>query len=192
MNNGLDTLDRRALVRALLTTIDPEPDREGLVDTPKRVDKAYKELFAGYDQHPDDILKTTFEEGSCDEMVVLRDIVGYSTCEHHVLPFSYVAHVGYVPAGKVVGISKLARLVELFGRRLQIQEKLTTQIADTLVDKIHPKGVMVVIEGQHLCMLARGVRQHRSVMVTSAVRGLFKEDEKARREFLSLIGKGGA
>jgi len=185
-------IDRRSLVKSLLTTIDPEPNREGLIDTPKRVDKAYNELFEGYSQHADDILKTVFEDGACDEMVVLRDIIGYSTCEHHVLPFSYVAHIGYVPNGKVVGISKLARLVEMFGRRLQIQEKMTTQIADTLVEKLEPKGCMVVIEGQHLCMLARGIKQHRSVMVTSAVRGIFKDDEKSRREFLALVGKGQA
>lgn len=184
------SIDRPALVRALLETIDPQPDREGLVKTPDRVDRACGELFAGYDQKPEEVLGAVFEDGACDEMVVLRDIVGYSTCEHHILPFSYLAHVGYVPNGKVVGISKLARLVELFGRRLQIQEKMTTQIADTLLGVLEPKGVMVVVEGQHLCMLARGVKQHRSVMVTSAVRGLFKEDEKARREFLALIGKG--
>lgn len=185
-----NNFDRRALVQAILKTIDPEPDREGLKDTPKRVDRAYRELFEGYGKHADDILTTVFEDGACDEMVVLRDIIGYSMCEHHVLPFSYVAHIGYIPDGKVVGISKLARLVEMFGKRLQIQEKMTTQIADTLIEKLNPKGCMVVIEGQHLCMLSRGVKQHRSVMVTSAVRGIFKEDEKARREFLALIGKG--
>jgi len=182
-------LDRKNIVRELLDTIDPDPDREGLVDTPKRVDKAYNELFQGYDQDPEDILKATFVDGACDEMVVLKDIRGHSTCEHHVLPFSYVAHVGYIPDGKVVGVSKIARLVEVFARRLQIQEKMTTQVADTMVKHLAPVGCMVVVEGQHLCMQARGVKQRDTVMITSAVRGLFRTDEKARREFLSLIGK---
>ena len=186
-----NSIDRRTAVKALLASVGDDPDREGLKDTPARVDRAYKELFGGYGRDPDDILKATFVDGACDEMVILRDITGYSTCEHHMLPFSYVAHVGYVPEGKVVGISKLARLCELFGQGLQIQEKMTTQIDDTLVKKLEPKGVMVVIEGQHLCMKARGVKQASSVMVTSAVRGIFKDDARARREFLSLIGKGG-
>lgn len=185
------SMERMALVKRLLATIEPESfEREGLQGTPGRVDRAYNELFGGYKLKVEDILKTTFQEGACDEMVILKNITGYSTCEHHILPFSYVAHVGYIPSGKVVGISKLARLTEMFAQRLQIQEKMTTQIADAIVEHLEPKGAMVVIEGQHLCMKARGVKQSEAVMVTSAVRGIFKEDVKSRNEFLALIGKG--
>ncbi len=183
--------DRQRAVVTLLRSLGEDPDREGLRQTPARVDRAYDELFAGYFQAPEDLMAKTFEDGACDEMVVVRDIVGFSTCEHHVLPFSYVAHVGYIPNGKVLGLSKIARLVELFGRRLQIQERMTTAIADTMEKHLVPKGVMVVIEGQHLCTMARGARQPRSVMVTSAVRGLFKDDAKARSEFLALAGLAG-
>lgn len=178
---------RQDMMKKILATIDPCPDREGLIGTPERVDRAFEELFGGYDIDPTNILDTTFIDGACDEMVILKNITGFSTCEHHVLPFSYVAHVGYIPNGKVVGLSKIARLVDLFARRLQIQEKMTTEIADTFIKHIRPKGCMVVIEGQHMCMQARGVKQYDSIMVTSAVRGIFKEDERARREFLSLI-----
>jgi len=179
---------KKLITTAFLETIGEAPDREGLLDTPARVARSWDELFAGYAQAPEDILSTSFVEGACNEMVILRDITGFSTCEHHVLPFSYRAHIGYIPAGKVVGVSKLARLVECFARRLQIQERMTTQVADTMVKVLHPKGVMVVVEGQHLCMAARGVKQHESVMVTSAIRGVFEQPE-TRSEFLRLIGK---
>lgn len=183
----IDEQNRKALIKALLESIDPEPEREGLVDTPKRVDKAYKEIFGGYDINPEDALNTTFIEGACDEMVILKNIRGFSTCEHHVLPFSYVAHIGYIPDKKVVGLSKMARLVDLFARRLQIQEKMTTEIADAFIKHLKPKGCMVVISGKHLCMQARGVKQHDSTMVTSAIRGVFKEKKEVRDEFLALI-----
>jgi GTP cyclohydrolase I len=153
------TQGRRDAVVALLRSLGEDPNREGLRQTPARVDRAYDELFAGYGQDPSKLLDATFEDGACDEMVVVRDIVGYSTCEHHVLPFAYTAHVGYIPKGKVLGLSKIARLVELFGRRLQIQERMTSQIADTLYQRLEPLGVAVLIEGRHLCTMARGVRQ---------------------------------
>lgn len=175
-------------VRSFLRYIGEDPGREGLLDTPDRVVRSWDELYGGYQVDPCKALGVVFEDGACDEMVILRDIQGFSTCEHHVLPFSYVAHVGYIPDGKVVGISKLARLTECFAARLQIQEKMTSQIADTLMTALAPKGVMVVIEGQHLCMKARGVRQPGSVMVTSAIRGVFQQPE-TRAEFLRLIGK---
>lgn len=181
-------MNRHEITRGFLEAIGEDPTREGLLDTPARVERSWRELYAGYDQDPEAILGTVFEEGACDEMVILRDITGFSTCEHHAIPFSYRAHVGYIPAGKVVGVSKLARLVECFARRLQIQERMTTQVAETLVKALAPKGVMVVVEGQHLCMTARGVKQHESVMVTSAIRGVFEQPE-TRSEFLRLIGK---
>lgn len=176
------------ITEGFLLAIGEDPTREGLVDTPARVARSWKELYAGYDQDPAAILGTVFKDGACNEMVILRDITGYSTCEHHALSFEFRAHIGYIPAGKVVGVSKLARLVECFARRLQIQERMTTQVADTMVKVLHPKGVMVVVEGQHLCMKARGVKQHESVMVTSAIRGVFEQPE-TRSEFLRLIGK---
>jgi len=175
-----------ATIRQMLTDIGEDTDREGLLETPARVVRSWEELFAGYGQDPAAALGVVFEDGACDEMVILRDIQGYSTCEHHVLPFSYRCHIGYIPNGKVVGVSKLVRLVDVFARRLQIQERMTTQIADMLNDVLGAKGVMVVVEGQHLCMLARGVKQHGSVMVTSAVRGVFADSNAARNEFLTL------
>lgn len=180
--------DPREHIRAMLAHIGEDPAREGLVDTPDRVVRSWAELYGGYCEDPAKVLGVVFAEGACDEMVILRNVRGYSTCEHHILPFSYTAHVGYIPDGKVVGISKLARLVECFAHRLQIQEKMTTQVADTLMQALSPKGVMVVVEGQHLCMLARGVKQPDSVMVTSAIRGVFEQPE-TRAEFLRLIGK---
>jgi len=180
--------DPRDYVRAMFGHIGEDPNREGLLDTPDRVVRSWEELYGGYCVDPAAALGVVFEDGACDEMVILRDIQGYSTCEHHLLPFSYVAHVGYIPNGKVVGISKLARLTECFAARLQIQEKMTTQIADTMMAALDPKGVMVVVEGQHLCMKARGVRQPNATMTTSAIRGVFQQHE-TRSEFLRLIGK---
>ena len=174
------------IVEDMLRALGEDPEREGLVDTPKRVVKSWNELFSGYDKDPAEVLGVVFEDGACDEMVILKNIEGYSTCEHHVLPFSYRCHIGYIPNGKVVGVSKLARLTEVFAQRLQIQERMTSQIADMLVEVLEPKGVMVVVEGQHLCMLARGVKQHNSTMVTSAVRGVFESKDAARQEFLEL------
>ena len=172
-------------IKDILFFIGDNPDREGLIETPKRIIKSWDKLFGGYGQNPGKILKT-FKEGSCDEMVILKDIEFYSTCEHHFIPFSGKVSIGYVPNGKVVGISKLARLVEIYSRRLQIQEKMTTQIAEALEEYLSPQGVIVIVKAQHLCMLARGVEKQNSVMITSAIRGVFKKNE-ARQEFLKLI-----
>jgi GTP cyclohydrolase I len=173
-------------IKAIIKNIGDDPEREGLRETPARVIKSWKELYAGYDQNPSDILKTTFEEGACREMVVLKDIEFYSTCEHHIIPFFGKISIGYIPDKKVVGISKLARLVEVFSRRLQIQEKLTSQIADSIMDHLEAKGCMVIAEAKHLCMIARGVKKQNSQMITSAIRGIFEKQE-VRAEFLGLI-----
>jgi len=171
----------------MLEYIGENPSREGLEETPERVVKSWNELYGGYKKDPSDVMKV-FEDDSCDEMVVLKDIEFYSTCEHHMIPFFGKCHVGYVPDGKVIGVSKIARLVEVFARRLQIQERMTQQIAEALMVNLKPKGVMVVCEAKHLCMVARGVGKQNSVMVTSSIKGNF-EDEKTRGEFLRLIGK---
>lgn len=173
-------------IREILKFIGDDPDREGLRDTPSRIIRAWDEIFAGYRSDPLEILSTAFQDGKCEEMVILRDIEGFSMCEHHMLPFRYKAHVGYLPSERVVGLSKLARVVECFGRRLQIQERMTAQIADAMVEALSPIGVIVVIEGQHLCMQARGVKKQGSTMVTSAIRGRFQKPE-VREEFLRLI-----
>lgn len=183
----MNSLDIEAVTR-IISAIGDDPQREGLLDTPKRVIKSWDKLYGGYREDPAEVLKTVFVEGSCDEMVVLRDIEFYSTCEHHMLPFFGKCHIGYIPNGRVVGVSKLARLLEVFARRLQIQERLTTQIAEALVSNLAPKGVMVVMEAQHFCMTARGVEKQDSIMVTSAVRGVFKDSpSEARAEFMSIV-----
>lgn len=174
------------LVRAIIKVIGDDPTREGLLDTPKRVVKSWKELFSGYNIDPASVLGTTFDSENYDEMVICKDIELYSMCEHHMLPFYGKVHIGYIPEGRVVGLSKLARLVEVFARRLQIQEKLTQQIAVTMRDVLNAKGVMVVVEAKHHCMCSRGVGKQNSWMVTSSIHGLFKED-KVRSEFLSLV-----
>lgn len=175
------------LVRRMLAAIGEDPDREGLRDTPKRVVKSWKELFGGYTQSPAEILSTVFEDGACEEMVILKDIEFQSTCEHHMLPFLGKAHVAYIPKGKVVGLSKLARLVDCFGKRLQIQEKMTKQIAAAINENLKPAGVAVVIEAHHQCMSCRGVKKQGTTMITSAMSGAFMEDPAARAEFMSLI-----
>lgn len=181
-----------ALVKQMLLMIEPEQEgnlREGLRDTPKRVVKSWIELYGGYALDPKKILQTTFkQEGyEYDEMVLLKDIELYSTCEHHMLPFYGRAHVAYIPnANRVVGLSKLARLVDCFARRLQIQEKLTNQIADAIVECLEPMGAAVVVEAKHHCMCARGVGKQNSTMKTSALRGVFKEKNEVRQEFLRL------
>lgn len=166
--------------------IGEDVSREGLIETPKRVVKSWDKLYGGYKQDPVALMKT-FSEGSCDEMVLLRNCEFYSTCEHHLLPFWGRIHVGYIPNGKVIGVSKLARLVEVYARRLQIQERLVTQIADILMSELNAKGAMVVADAQHFCMTARGVEKQHSSMVTSAIRGVFVNDFNARNEFLNLI-----
>lgn len=177
-------------VRTLLRWAGEDPSREGLLDTPKRVTKAYSEWFRGYGEDPAKILERTFEEvGGYDEMVVLKDIAFESYCEHHMAPIIGRAHVAYWPTDRVVGISKLARVVDAFAKRLQVQEKLTAQIANTLTEVLKPRGVAVVIEAEHQCMSTRGVHKHGVSMVTSAMRGMFETDRQVRRDFMDVIGK---
>ena len=179
-------------VRVLLRWTGDDPEREGLLDTPKRVVRAYEEYFRGYGQDPYAILRRTFEEtNGYDEMVVLRDIDFRSHCEHHVAPIVGRAHIGYLPNNRVVGISKIARLVDAYARRLQIQEKLTAQIANTMQEVLDPRGVAVVIEASHQCMTTRGVHKSSAGMVTSRMLGAFRDDPATRREFLTMIGNGG-
>jgi GTP cyclohydrolase I len=173
-------------VHSILEAIGEDPDREGLKDTPRRVADMYEEIFTGLATDPADYLKVGFEERH-KEMIVLRDIPFNSVCEHHLLPFVGKAHVGYIPAGRIVGLSKLARVVEGFARRPQLQERLTSQIADAIVEAVNPTGVGVVIEAQHFCMILRGVKKPGSVMVTSAMRGLFKTNPPTRAEFLGFV-----
>lgn len=184
--NSLDRERIQRAVREILEAIGEDPQREGLVDTPRRVADMYEEIFAGLAIDPAAYLKVGFEERH-KEMVVLRDIPFHSICEHHLLPFTGKAHVGYIPSGRIVGLSKLARVVEGFARRPQLQERLTSQIADTIVEAINPVGVGVVIEAEHFCMIMRGVKKPGSVMVTSAMRGLFKNNPPTRAEFLDFI-----
>lgn len=177
-------------VRRLLSFIGEDPDREGLRETPERFLKAWSEYTRGYLEKPEDVLKV-FEDGaqSVDEMVIVRDIPVYSLCEHHLAPFFGRAYVGYVPAQRILGLSKISRLVEIFSRRLQVQERLTNQIADALHTHLQPLGVAVVIECRHMCMESRGVRHTGTATVTSALRGTIKTNADTRREFLSLIGR---
>ncbi|MFI2352267.1 GTP cyclohydrolase I FolE [Streptomyces sp. NPDC019443] len=174
-------------VRELLIAVGEDPDREGLRETPTRVARAYREIFAGLWQQPKDVLTTTFDLGH-DEMVLVKDIEVMSSCEHHLVPFHGVAHVGYIPSldGKITGLSKLARLVDVFARRPQVQERLTTQIADSLMEILEPRGVIVVVECEHMCMTMRGVRKPGAKTITSAVRGQLR-DSATRNEAMSLI-----
>lgn len=175
-----------AAVQSILEAIGEDPQREGLIDTPRRVADMYAEVFSGIKSDPGSYLKVGFEEHH-KEMVVLRDIPFTSLCEHHLLPFVGKAHVGYIPAGRIVGLSKLARVVEGYARRPQLQERLTSQIADTIIEELNPVGVGVVIEAQHFCMIVRGVKKPGSTMVTSAMRGLFRSNPPTRAEFLEFI-----
>lgn len=180
-------------VRTLIQWAGDDPDREGLVDTPKRVAAAYEEFFAGYQDDPEDLLRRTFEEvDGYDEMVLLRDIRLESHCEHHMVPIVGKAHVAYLPNSRVVGISKLARVVETYAKRLQIQEKLTAQVANTINGVLEPKGVAVVVEAAHQCMTTRGVRKPGVTMVTSRMLGAFRTCSDTRKEFLSMIHSGRA
>ncbi len=172
-------------VRELLLALGEDPDRDGLQDTPSRVARAFAENFAGLWQAPEDVLTTTFDIGH-EELVIVKDIEVFSHCEHHLTPFHGVAHVGYIPSGRITGLSKIARLVDLFARRPQVQERLTTQIADALVEILKPAGVIVIIECEHLCMSMRGVRKAEARTVTSAVRGILR-DAATRAEAISLI-----
>jgi len=182
-----------AAVRTLIEWAGDDPDREGLKGTPARVVRAYEEFFAGYAEDPVVLLATTLETTAAyDEMIVLRDMRLESHCEHHIVPILGKAHVGYLPAERVVGISKIARLVEAFAKRMQIQEALTSQIADTMQDVLRPRGVGVVIEAAHQCMTTRGIRKPGVSLVTSRMLGCFRDDPTTRREFLSMIGARGS
>ncbi|EME24041.1 GTP cyclohydrolase I [Rhodococcus triatomae BKS 15-14] len=185
---AFDQQRAEAAVRELLIAVGEDPDRPGLLDTPARVARAYREVFAGLYTDPDSVLDTTFDEGH-QELVLVRDIPMYSTCEHHLVSFHGVAHVGYIPGptGRVTGLSKLARVVDLYAKRPQVQERLTSQIADALVRKLDPRGVIVVVEAEHLCMAMRGIRKPGASTTTSAVRGLFQTSAASRAEALDLI-----
>ncbi|WP_295059532.1 GTP cyclohydrolase I FolE [Sulfurimonas sp.] len=174
-------------VKTMMFHVGEDPSREGLLKTPQRVKKAYEFIFGGYKEDPREILKSALFTSSNDEMVLLKDIEFYSTCEHHLLPIIGRVHVAYIPDGKVVGLSKIPRVVNVFARRMQIQEQLTEQIADAIMDTIAPKGVAVVVQARHMCMEMRGVEKINSTTTSSALRGLFKKDEKTRSEFFSLI-----
>ena len=175
-------------VRTLISWAGDDPDREGLIETPDRVVRSYKEFFSGYEEDPEKVLGKTFEEvEGYDEVVIVRNIRVESHCEHHMVPIIGVAHVGYIPNNRVVGISKLARLVDVFGKRLQTQETMTAQIADTINDVLQPKGVAVVIDASHGCMSTRGIHKTESSTITSRMLGIFREDNKAREEFINLI-----
>lgn len=183
---GIDLERVAAAVREILIGVGEDPDRDGLRDTPMRVAKAYGEMFSGLQSDPAEVLSTTFDLGH-DEMVLVRDIEVWSTCEHHLLPFTGVAHVGYIPShGRITGLSKLARLVDAFAKRPQVQERLTSEVADALVEHLSPQGVIVVIECEHLCMTMRGVRKPGAKTVTSAVRGVMA-NPATRAEAMSLI-----
>ena len=176
-------------VKTLIKWAGDDPDREGLIETPDRVIKAYENFFAGYNNDPREILSKEFQEvDGYDEMIVLKDIRLESHCEHHLVPFIGTAHIGYIPKNKVVGLSKLARVVEVFSKRLQIQEKLTAQIANSIDEVLQPKGVGVIIEASHLCISTRGIHKTDSRMVTSRMLGIFRNNSDTRREFLNIIG----
>ncbi|MFI8977758.1 GTP cyclohydrolase I FolE [Nocardia asteroides] len=177
-----------AAVRELLVAVGEDPDRPGLLDTPARVARAYREMFAGLYTEPDEVLATTFDEGH-QELVLVRDIPMFSTCEHHLVSFHGVAHVGYIPGthGRVTGLSKLARVVDLYAKRPQVQERLTSQIADAVMRRLDPRGAIVVIEAEHLCMAMRGIRKPGASTTTSAVRGLLQTNAASRAEALDLI-----
>jgi len=175
------------LVREILVRLGEDPAREGLLRTPERVHHAFEFLTKGYQQDPDTMLKNALFTVSYDEMVIVKDVEVFSLCEHHMLPFFGKVHVAYIPNGKVIGLSKIPRLIEIFSRRLQIQERLTTQIAETIQKAIQPQGVGVVIEARHLCMMMRGVEKQHSSAVTSSMLGCFRDEQETRTEFLSLI-----
>lgn len=193
MTNGGNpaSIDRERIGRAvkeIIAAIGEDPTREGLKDTPARIAEMYAEVFAGLRRDPKELLKVAFEDEEHEEMVVLKDIPFYSMCEHHFLPFHGLAHVGYIPKRRLVGISKLARVVETLARRPQLQERLTGQIADTIMEGLAAQGVGVVIEAEHLCMTMRGVRKPGSLLVTSANRGIFRSQPATRSEFFSILG----
>jgi len=178
-------------VQTLLAEIGEDPSREGLAGTPERVRRMYDELTAGYHVDPDELLNGACFSVDYDEMVVVRDIEFFSLCEHHLLPFIGHAHVGYLPRGRVVGLSKIPRIVDMYAKRLQLQERLTVQVAEFLMERLEPKGVACVVEATHLCTMMRGVKKQEATMVTSSMTGTFRRDARTRAEFMGLIGKGG-
>jgi GTP cyclohydrolase I len=188
--SALTAVTTQDLLRELLVRLGEDPDREGLVRTPERMQKALEHLTKGYNENPDKVLQDALFEVSYDEMVIVKDIEMFSLCEHHLLPFFGKVHVAYIPHGKVVGLSKIPRLVDIFARRLQVQERLTVQIAETIQSSMHPQGVGVVIEARHLCVMMRGVEKQHSSAVTSHMLGSFRASEKTREEFLALIRNG--
>jgi GTP cyclohydrolase I len=188
---GLGTYTTQEIYHELLGRFGEDPDRDGLLSTPKRVEKAMAFLTKGYDQNPTEILRGALFDVDYDEMVIVKDIEMYSLCEHHMLPFFGRVHVAYIPKGKVIGLSKIPRLVEVFARRLQVQERLTREIADAIQEAIEPQGVGVVIEARHLCMMMRGIEKQNSTTVTSAMVGCFRQKE-TRTEFLSLVRQPGS
>ena len=188
--NG-DNLEKiESIILDLLKEIGEDPEREGLQKTPHRVAKSWTTFAKGYKQTPEEVVGDAIFNEQCDEVIAVKDIDFFSLCEHHLLPFKGVVHVGYLPEKKIIGLSKIPRIVDIYARRLQVQERLTQQVADALQDVLSPKGVAVVIEAEHLCMQMRGVEKKSSFMITSAVRGAFRENNKTREEFLSIIGKG--
>ena len=183
-------IDKEKISRAIVSIIEAigdDPGREGLIDTPRRIAEMYADIFAGKYEDPKQHLMVGFDEGH-EEMVITRDIPFYSVCEHHFLPFHGTAHIGYIPNGRIAGASKLARVVDVFARRPQLQERLTTQIADTIIEVLEPRGVAVIMKAEHLCMTMRGVKKPGSLMVTSAMRGIFRQNASTRSEFLTLVG----
>ena len=186
-NRVLYTRGMRDLIRTLLSDLGEDPDREGLLDTPRRVECSLRFLTSGYQADVDKVLNNALFTVDYSEMVIVKDIDFYSLCEHHLLPFFGKVHVAYIPDGKVIGLSKIPRLVDVFSRRLQVQERLTSQIADTIEEKIHPLGVAVVVEANHLCMSMRGVEKQNSFATTSAMLGAFRNSARTRSEFLELI-----
>lgn len=188
-NNKSEDASRQDLewhVEKILDHIDKDPEREGLRETPKRVVKSWKELYSGYDKNPEDVM-TVFDSDGYDEIVLLDNIELYSMCEHHMLPFYGKAHVAYIPDNKIVGISKLARLVDIYARRLQNQERITQQVTEALMDCLNPKGAACIIEARHMCMCSRGVEKQNSMMKTSSLKGDFLDEPEARQELINLI-----
>ncbi len=185
--HGADPTPFQQAIATVLRELDPEPGREGLADTPRRVEKAFRFYTEGYGRDPKQVIGNALFEAETDEMVVVKNIELYSLCEHHLAPFFGKAHVAYIPSGKIVGLSKIARVVDIFARRLQVQERLTMQVAQAIDEVMKPRGVAVVIEASHLCMMMRGVEKQNSSTVTSCLLGLFRKDERTRTEFLKLI-----
>jgi GTP cyclohydrolase I len=189
---SLDTATTQELYRELIRRVGEDPNRDGLLATPKRMEKSMAYLTRGYEQTVTDVLHNALFDVDYDEMVIVKDIEFFSLCEHHMLPFFGKAHVAYVPNGKVIGLSKAARLVDVFARRLQVQERLTREVAEAIDEAIHPQGVAVILEAQHLCMMMRGVEKQHSLTVTSAMLGVFKTQLQTRNEFLSLVRRNGS